>query len=99
MNRAEKRRLAKYGCVEGEKPTMNINQFIHLYSLTFILALDSCKVPKEKVQEIMEKVYETADCMLSGHINQSDVEQMIRETYNIDFEQGIQLNTGHQYIR
>ena len=84
MNRAERRRFAKQG-IEGEiKETISLNDYIHLYTLSFILALDSCEIEKDKVQEIMEKVYENAECMISGNLNQKDVEKMARETYGIE---------------
>ena len=45
-------------------------------------------MPVEKAQEIMEKVYENAECMISGNLNQKDVEKMARETYGIEFVEG-----------
>lgn len=92
MNRAERRRFAKQG-IEGEiKETISLNDYIHLYTLSFILALDSCEIEKEKVVEIMEKVYENAECMISGHINQKDVEKMCRDTYGVEFTDGVKNN-------
>ncbi len=92
MNRADRRRFAKEG-IKGEiKETLSLNSFIHLYTLSFILALDSCDIEKEKVVEIMEKVYENAQCMTSGHINQKDVETMCRDVYGIDFTDGVKNN-------
>lgn len=40
----------------------------------------------------MEKVYENAECMTSGHINQRDVETMCRDIYGIDFTDGVKNN-------
>ena len=92
MNRADRRRFAKEG-IKGEvKETLSLNSFIHLYTLSFMLALDSCEIEKEKVVEIMEKVYENAECMESGHINQRDVETMCRDVYGIDFTDGVKNN-------
>ena len=92
MNRADRRRFAKEG-IKGEvKETLSLNSFIHLYTLSFMLALDSCEIEKEKVVEIMEKVYENAECMTSGHINQRDVETMCRDVYGIDFTDGVKNN-------
>ena len=92
MNRADRRRFAKEG-IKGEvKETLSLNSFIHLYTLSFMLALDSCEIDKEKVVEIMEKVYENAECMTSGHINQKDVETMFRDVYGIDFKEGVKNN-------
>lgn len=84
-NRAEAKRFAKYGDKNGKTATPNLNTFIHIYTLSFILSMDSCNVGKEKVLEVMEKLYETAECMISGHINQRDVENMARDVYGIDF--------------
>lgn len=92
MNRADRRRFKKYGNTTGEIATPNLNDFIHLYSLSFILALDSCEISKDKVMEIMEKVEENAECMLSGHINQTDVETMAESIYGIKFIEGIRNN-------
>ena len=35
------------------------------------------------------KVYENAECMISGNLNQKDVEKMARETYGIEFVEGL----------
>ena len=78
LPRAERRRLKKHGNVIGKAPTPSLNDFVHLYTLSFILSMDSCEVPKEKLLEIMEKVYETSQCMLEGYINKTDVEIMAR---------------------
>lgn len=88
MNRAERRRMAKYGIKGEPEPTTSLNEFIHVYTLSMILALDSCNVTKELALEIMSKVYENAECMISGHINQRDVETMAAETYGIEFVEG-----------
>lgn len=43
MNRADRRRFAKEG-IKGEvKETLSLNSFIHLYTLSFMLALDVAK--------------------------------------------------------
>lgn len=89
MNRADRRRLQKYGDINGQQATLRLDDYIHLYTLSFILALDSCELPKEKVTEVMEKLYETIECMISGHINKDDVENMAHEVYGIDFAQSV----------
>ena len=88
MNRADRRRLKKFGNVNGPEETTSLNDFIHLYTLSMILSWDTCDVAKEKALEIMEKVYENAECMISGHINQADIETMAAETYGIEFVEG-----------
>lgn len=101
-NRAEAKRFAKYGDKNGKAPTPNLNTFIHLYTLSFILSMDSCDVGKEKVLEVMEKLYETAECMISGHINQRDVENMARNVYGIDFDDAVKNKiyvNGEQLVR
>ena len=41
MNRAEKRRLAKQG-IKGEiEETMTLDNYIDLYTLSFLMAMDS----------------------------------------------------------
>ena len=101
-NRAEAKRFKKYGDKNGKAPTPNLNTFIHLYTLSFILSMDSCDVGKEKVVEVMEKLYETAECMISGHINQRDVENMAKDIYGIDFDDAVKNRiyvNGEQLIR
>lgn len=85
MNRSEKKRFIKYGDVNGIKETPTLNDFIHMYTLSFVMALDKEELGKEKVLEIMENVYETSQCMLEGYINIRDVETMCRNVYGIDF--------------
>lgn len=93
MNRAERRRAAKLGLEGVTKETKTVDDFVHLYTLSFMLALDSCEVGKEKALEIMAKVEENASCMLSGHINQKDVETMCKEEYGIDFIDYVRKHT------
>lgn len=88
MNRAERRRLQKYGIHGEPQETTSLNAFIHVYTLSMILALDSCNISKEQALEIMSKVYENAECMISGHINQADIETMAKDTYGIEFVEG-----------
>lgn len=85
MSKAEKKRLIRYGDTQGPKTTPTLNDFIHIYTMSFVMALDKAEVGKEKVLEIMEQVYETSQCMLEGYINIRDVETMCRNVYGIDF--------------
>ena len=85
MSRSEKKRLIKYGDTQGPKSTPTLNDFIHIYTLSYVMALDKAEIGKEKVLEIMEQVYETSQCMLEGYINIRDVETMCRDVYGIDF--------------
>ena len=85
LTRPEKHRLKKHGNINGANRTPTLNDFIHLYTLSFILSMHSCEVEKDKLIEVVEKLYETADCMVSGHINQLDVEKMCNDIYGIDF--------------
>lgn len=96
MNRAERKRLAKFGDVNGLKPTMTANDLITIYSLSWAMALDSEEVDKELVIKLMDKVQENAQCMLSGHIDKRDVEIMVSEAYGIDFVEGVKTNI---YVR
>ena len=102
MNRADRRRYKKYGNYIGEVPTPSLNDFVHLYSLSFILSMHSCEIDKDKLVEVMEKVYETSECMLSGHINQTDVETMCRDIYGIDFVENSKNRIfvdGNRFVR
>lgn len=85
LSRSEKKRLIKYGDTEGIKGTPTLDDFIHIYTLSFVKALDKAEVGKEKVIEIMEQVYETSQCMIERYIDVRDVETMCRNVYGIDF--------------
>ena len=89
MNRAARRRLQKYGNEQGLAPTPTLNNFIHLYTLSFILSMHSCEIEKDKLMEVVDKLYETSECMLTGHINQRDVETMCNDVYGINFVQDV----------
>lgn len=84
MNRAERRRTERLG-VQVKEATKTVDQFIHLYTLSIMLALDSEELPKEQVLRIMDKLQENADCMLHDYINQRDVEKMCADSYGIEF--------------
>lgn len=92
LSKAEKKRLIKYGDTQGPKATPTLNDFIHTYTLSFVMALDKAELGKEKVLEIMEQVYETSQCMLEGYINIRDVETMCRNVYGIDFVSDVRKN-------
>lgn len=85
MNRAERRRLEKENIKGIKVETQTVDDYIHIYTLSMALALDSEEIPKEQVLRIMSKIVENAQCMASGHINQQDVEQMCLDVYGIDF--------------
>lgn len=88
MNRAERRRAEKLG-IKGEiSPTKTVNEFIHLYTLSMMLALDSEGVDKDLAIKILDKIDENANCMISGHINQRDVEIMCEDIYGVQFVEG-----------
>ena len=55
MNRAERRRAERLG-VQVQEATKTVDQFIHLYTLSIMLALDSEELPKERVLRIMDKI-------------------------------------------
>ena len=84
MNRAERRRTERLG-VRVKEETKTVDQFIHLYTLSIMLALDSEELPKEQVLRIMDKLQENADCMLHDYISQKDVEKMCADSYGIEF--------------
>lgn len=85
MNRAERRRLEKQDIKGIQKRTQTVDDYIHIYTLSMVLALDSVGIEKQLAIEIMDKIVENAECMTSGHINQKDVEIMCTEQYGIDF--------------
>ena len=84
MNRAEKRRLKKYGTLEDIKPTKTLDDFIAIYGLAFVLGMDSEDIPKETVIKVVEKAWETAECMRTGHVSISDIEKMCEDAYGIN---------------
>lgn len=85
MNRAERRRAEKIGTKGEIVPTLTVDNYIHIYTLSIALALDSVEIGKEKALEIMGKIEENADCMLHNYINQDDVEKMCADVYGIEF--------------
>lgn len=85
MNRAERRRLEKQG-IKGEiQETLTLDSYIDLYTLSFLMALDSCDIDKDKIHEIIAKVFETCDCFLSGNLDKRDVLAMAREEFGVEF--------------
>lgn len=85
MNRAERRRLERERIKGGNIPSLRLVDYMHIYSLSVILAMDSFELDKDLVRQIMAKVEENADCMLHKYISISDVEKMCVESYGIDF--------------
>lgn len=102
MCRQEKKRYIKFGDVCGAKTTPILNDFIHTYTLSFVMALDKAELPKEVVREVMNNVYETSECMLQGYINLKDVETMCRDVYGINFVDEVKKKiyvTGESLIK
>lgn len=85
MNRAERRQLEREKIKGGATPTLRLVDYMHIYSLSVMLAMDSYELDKDLVRNIMAKIEENADCMLHKYINISDVEKMCVEAYGIDF--------------
>lgn len=95
MSRAENRRLKKYGNINGIQPTKTVDDFVAIYGLAFILGMDSEDIPKETIFKVVEKAWETADCMRTGHVNISDVREMCRDICGIDFVANKFKNVPH----
>ena len=85
MNRAERRRLDKENIKGIKTRTQTVDDYIHIYTLSMALALDSENIEKEQALRIMSKIVENSQCMASGHINQQDVEQMCKDNYGLEF--------------
>jgi phosphopantetheinyl transferase (holo-ACP synthase) len=50
MNRAEKKRLAKYGDVNGIKATPTVGDYVHKCTLSFVKALDDDGIAFNKIE-------------------------------------------------
>lgn len=86
MNRSEKRRLAKYGTVNGPVETLTNDDVIYYYSLAFAGALYSeCDMNGDEIAKVFKKAYFTADCLKSRHISLADLETMCEEELGIEF--------------
>lgn len=85
MSRAENRRLKKYGNINGIQPTKTVDDFVAIYGMSFILGMDSEGISKETVLKVVEKAWETAECMRTGHVSISDMREMCLDAYGIDF--------------
>lgn len=86
MSRAENRRLKKYGNINGLQPTKTIDDFVAIYGMAFVLGMDSEGIPKETVIKVVEKAWETAECMRTGHVSIRDMREMCLDAYGINFE-------------
>lgn len=95
MTRAESRRLKKYGNINGLQPTKTIDDFIVIYGLAFILSMDSEDIPKETILKVIDKTWETADCMRTGHVSIEDMRKMCLDICNIDFVANKFKNVPH----
>lgn len=85
MTRAENRRLKKYGNINGIQSTKTVDDFVAIYGLAFVLGMDSENIPKETIIKIIDKTWETAECMRTGHVSISDMRDMCRDICGIDF--------------
>lgn len=88
-NRAERRRLAKYGDVNGAKPTVTTNDYIHYCCLSFVDAMHCIGVSNDDIKAVLRKVTYTMDCLSSGHIKASDIEQMCIEEVGVNMIRGL----------
>lgn len=85
MGRAENRRLKKYGNVNGLQPTKTLDDFVAIYGIAFILGMDSEDIPKETILKVVEKAWETAECMKTGHVSINDMREMCKDICGVDF--------------
>ena len=95
MNRAENRRLKKYGNVNGLQPTKTLDDFVAIYGIAFILGMDSEYIPKETILKVVEKAWETANCMRTGHVGINDMREMCKDICGIDFVANKFKNVPH----
>ena len=95
MSRAENRRLKKYGNVNGLQPTKTLDDFVAIYGIAFILGMDSEYIPKETILKVVEKAWETADCMRTGHVGINDMREMCKDICGIDFVANKFKNVPH----
>lgn len=86
MNRAERKRLEKYGDINGQKESFTFNHYVYYYNLAMADAL-YCELglDTEKVQDLFCKVMETMECMRKGYINVDDLSKMCEEELGITF--------------
>lgn len=86
MNRAERKRIEKYGDINGPKETLTFNHYVYYYNLAMADAL-YCELglDVEQIQNVFIKVTETMKCMNSGHINVDDLSKMCEEELGLTF--------------
>lgn len=86
MNRAERKRLEKYGDVNGPKETFTFNHYVYYYNLAVADAL-YCELGMdgEAIQNLFIKVAETMKCMNSGYINADDLSKMCEDELGLTF--------------
>lgn len=85
LSRQVKRQMQRKGIEFPEQSTPRLNDYMHIYTLSVALALDSFEIDRETARQIIFKIEENADCILKKYINQEDIEKMLAETYGIDF--------------
>ena len=84
--RAERKRLAKYGSIYGQRPTLTFDKYVYYFYLALVDALYCVYgMPTEQIVELFNKVNTTIDCLMTDYITLRDIETMTKEEVGIEF--------------
>ena len=82
MNRAERRRLAKYGDVEGIRPTSTPNTGDMLVVVLKVMSIslhDEFGFGKIRCSRVIQKVLDMFDAVHTDHLSGADINYMFNE--------------------
>ena len=86
LNRAERKRLKKYGDINGIKPIMTFEKYVYYFNLALADALFcETNMNAEQIREVFKKANTTFECMESGNLNADDLQKMCLEELGINF--------------
>ena len=80
MNRAERRRLAKYGDVQGIKPAPTTADYLLVILKVMSIALhDEYGFGSKRCSKVIQKVLDMFDAVHTDHLSGADINYMFNE--------------------
>lgn len=87
MNRSERRRLQKYGNVNGTSPTATkADEMVMMLKAMSIVLHDEYGFGAKRCANVIQRVVDMFDCVRTNHLSGADINYMFHEIKNLQVE-------------
>ena len=87
MNRAERRRLGKYGNINGLTPTVTkADEMVMMLKAMSIVLHDEYGVGAKRCANVIQRVVDMFDCVRTDHLSGADINFMFNTIKNLHID-------------